>query len=90
MYFGEWTWPVLPAMFVYCLLVGVKTDRRDVLILLSATSILILMFVAYFAIYVISPHDLTWHVKTSMGRLVLQWWPSFLFLFFLVTAPPRK
>jgi hypothetical protein len=77
-------------MLVYILLIEVKVEKHNALNLLSSTSIIALMFAAYFAIYVITPHDLTWHVKTSMDRLVLQWWPSFLFLFFLVAAPPMK
>jgi hypothetical protein len=38
------------------------------------------MFVAYFFAYVITPMDLTWHLGTSLGRLYVQLWPSFIFL----------
>jgi hypothetical protein len=36
--------------------------------------------VGYFFTYAITPLDLTWHLGTSLGRLYVQLWPSFVFL----------
>jgi hypothetical protein len=42
-----------------------------------------LTLAGYFAIYLISPYDLYWHLRFSLSRLFLQLWPSAIFLFFL-------
>ncbi len=44
--------------------------------------ILIFTAVGYFFIYLITPHDLQWHLSTSALRLMYQLYPSFLYLFF--------
>lgn len=41
-----------------------------------------LTLAGYFAIYVITPHELYWHLRFSLNRLFLAIWPSVLFLFF--------
>jgi hypothetical protein len=48
------------------------------------------MVVGYFFVYIITPHDLTWHLKTSSGRLFLQLLPSATFLFFMTIANPDE
>ena len=46
------------------------------------------MAAGYTAIYIITPHDLRWHLATSLERLMLQLWPSLIFaVFMLVRAP---
>ena len=43
---------------------------------------------AYYAVYLLTPHDLNWHLSTSIDRLTLQVWPGFLFaLFYFVRTP---
>lgn len=46
-----------------------------------------LTLAGYFAIYLITPYDLYWHLRFSLSRLFLQLWPSMIFLFFI--AVPR-
>ena len=36
------------------------------------------MMVIYYAVFVLTPHDLTWHLNTAMNRLVLHIWPILL------------
>ena len=42
--------------------------------------IICLTFLAYLSIYVITPHDLQWHLITSLERLLHQLYPAFLLL----------
>jgi uncharacterized membrane protein len=44
----------------------------------------------YFAIFVITPNDLRWHLWSSLNRLFLQLWPSGLFLFFMLVRTPDE
>ena len=56
------------------------------------TSFLIVLFMlgGYFFIYLITPLDLAWHLKTSIWRLFLQLWPTIIFSFFLVVSTPEE
>ncbi len=62
-------------------------DRKDVgrptPALRSAVLALALTLAGYFAIYLISPYDIYWHLHFSLHRLFLQLWPSAILLFFV-------
>jgi hypothetical protein len=45
---------------------------------------LVLTLTGYFAVYLITPYDIYWHLRFSLTRLFLQLWPSAIFLFFLL------
>jgi putative copper export protein len=45
--------------------------------------VLLLMLSGYFMVYIITPHDLNWHLNTSLERLFLQLLPSVIFIFFM-------
>jgi hypothetical protein len=53
-----------------------------------STLALILTLAGYFAVYLITPYDIYWHLRFSLNRLFLQLWPSTIFLLFL--AVPRQ
>ena len=53
----------------------------------TPTLTLVLTLAGYFAIYIITPRDLYWHLRFSLNRLFLQIWPSAIFLFFLFCRP---
>jgi len=44
---------------------------------------LVLTLAGYFAVYLITPYDIYWHLRFSLGRLFLQLWPATVFLSFL-------
>ncbi len=41
-------------------------------------------------VYLMTPYDLEWHIGTSLDRLLLQLWPSVVFVACLVINPPEK
>ncbi len=43
---------------------------------------LMVSFTGFFMIYIITPHDLKWHLNTSLSRILMQIYPVFLLLFF--------
>jgi hypothetical protein len=60
---------------------------------LIATAGLVLVFLSYCLVFLITPSGVEWHVQTSFDRLILQLWPSALLVFFVflqtvVDAPP--
>ena len=56
------------------------------------TSVLIVLFMlcGYFFIYLITPLNLPWHLRTSIWRLFLHLWPTIIFSFFLVVSTPEE
>jgi hypothetical protein len=46
------------------------------------------MLLGFGVIYVITPKDLAWHLDTSLWRLLLQLWPSALFVYCLIVNAP--
>ena len=60
-----------------------KTDN------FTSVLVLILMMAGYFCVYLITPYDLTWHIKCSMHRLLIQLWPSVLLTYFMIVDAPE-
>lgn len=42
--------------------------------------LILTIFIGYIFVYILSPHDLEWHAKTSMDRLIYQLLPAFIFI----------
>ena len=76
----------LPLLALYLLFSGVsirKGERGAVLRLWGSLS---LIFAAYFFVYVITSKPLSWHLGTSLSRLMTQLFPTFVFSFFLTAT----
>jgi len=87
LHFGGWAVPITPFLSLYILLAGAaKQQAGDGLkICLRA---LCLTALGYFLIYIVAPVPLEWLLETSLNRVLIQLWPSILFLVFLGTNPP--
>lgn len=74
----------------YLVLSGID---RSVIVKKGVTShlwIMLLMLVGYFFSFFISPHDLEWHMGSSLRRLVVQLWPSWVFICFYCARGPER
>jgi len=81
--FGEW-W-IIPLTLAVPALYLVSRDEQPgerAFALRASILTLGLTLVGYFAIYVITPNELYWHLRFSLNRLFLSLWPSVIFLFF--------
>jgi hypothetical protein len=90
--FGQWWLIPVPLLLVgYYLAVGRAAGKDDAgtrqagfrSSLRTSALALGLTLAGYFAVYIITPYDIYWHLRFSLGRLFLQVWPSAVFLFFL-------
>jgi hypothetical protein len=78
--FGAWSLaPIIPVVALV-LLTGIHRQAVRTPGWIGSVAILVLVACGYFAIYVITPLDLKWHIETSMDRLMLHMWPSALML----------
>ena len=85
---GWWPGLGLPiTLALYGLLVWFEVPSRRIAGLLGLT--LLLQLAGYIGIYVLTPHELTWHVDTSFERLLLHLFPTLLFLFFYLIRSPN-
>jgi hypothetical protein len=81
----EWTrtnnWGLLPYLLLLWPLAARPVLPREALGgVLAGAACLLCLYAGYFAVYIITPHDLTIHLATSLERLCLHLWPSMAFL----------
>jgi hypothetical protein len=79
---------LIPALGVYAWLLGRSAGRPARLAYLPVLAAIIA--VCYFAAYLTSPHDLQWHLESSLERLLCHLWPAALFTFFVWVASPEE
>ena len=82
---GFWSagkWPIHPGIPLMALLAVCGIDRRLIRDggWLTGAAILVAMLLTYFGVYLITPLPLEYHIPTSLNRLLMHLWPSFLFL----------
>jgi hypothetical protein len=80
----------LLGMAAYLLLAGRGRAAPAWQVAAAPALLLALMLGSYFAVYLVTPHDLEWHLKTSLSRLLMQLWPMALFVYFLTVAAPEE
>lgn len=85
--FGDWILPPAFLLGVYGVVMKTQRHRANQSVSLIFL-VLALVAVGYFLVYMTTPRDLSWHLRTSMSRLLLQLWPTFLFAFFLWMRTP--
>ena len=89
--FGVWhPYTNIPLLLgFYFLLLGVDFSQWSIGVGVCVAA-LVLMVMAYFMTYLVTPRPLQWHLMTSLNRLCLQLWPSFLFTYFLIVRTPER
>lgn len=60
----------------YLAIVGLARDARRDPALRGVVAVLALLGLGYFAVYLVTPLPLEWHLDTSLTRLLVQLWPS--------------
>ncbi len=66
-----------------------RADKNSEIVILPSVLMTGLMVCGYFAVLLLTPHDLAWHAKV-FNRLLLQLWPSAVLIYFLIVAGPER
>jgi hypothetical protein len=85
--YGGLVIPLLPMLLVYPIFAGFRIPRSERCAVLGLALRVSALAIAYFLVYLFTPKPLTWHLSTSLVRLVTQILPSALLLYFLVVSP---
>jgi len=78
---------ITPLLILYAL--GMRLRKSSVMSASTGAGILVSMLVGYFFVYITTPLNLVHHLSTSLVRLLLQLWPSWVFVFFMATSTPK-
>lgn len=85
---GNWPFSIVIVLLVYA---GIMGLRKPYSFSESAMWIVPLsQFIVYMLIYLITPHDLEWHLNYSLSRLLIHLFPMVLCFFFLWVNPPES
>lgn len=89
-FLGKAAIPLVPTLMIAALIAGTQIRQDDKKAVLGAALTCCAMLVGFFFVYVCTPHGLKWHLTSSLSRLLMQLWPSFVFIFFLLFFIPRN
>jgi len=85
--FGGWSVPIPAIVLSIGLLLWPHIQKERIPSLASISLLLILQWIGYFLIYVITPHQIQVHINQSYDRLLMQLYPTFLLLVFVAIRP---
>jgi hypothetical protein len=86
---GGWPFSILLLLIVYGLIIGANRSLGNGLVLWFLW-VVAAQFLAYFAIYLITPNDQEWQIMYSMSRLLIHLFPMALLAFFLFVRTPEE
>jgi hypothetical protein len=87
LHLGNWPISIIAVLLVYGWIMGIRNSGslpEKVLWVIPLSQ-----FTIYMLIYVITPHDLEWHLNYSMSRLLIHLFPLALLSFFLFVNTPE-
>ncbi len=86
--FGGWAAVSVPLLLIfYILFSGVSMKETERPGIIASLLTVVFMLVAYALTFVVTPFDIAWQLSTSLNRLLLQLWPSLIFVYFLIARP---
>lgn len=90
LHFGGWIIGVLPVLIIYFLLFRSPLDKTLRPALIVALTILAVQILGDYAVYLITPYDLTWHLNYSLERIFVQLYPIIAILILFVSKTPEE
>jgi hypothetical protein len=88
--YGSLVYPLVSILLVYGLIQGLYLPKEQRPGIAALALRIVVILGSYYAIYLLTPKDLFWHISSSIDRLISQILPSLLFLYFLVVSSPTR
>ncbi len=73
----------------YMLILKSHLSSKDSPAVVICAILLTTQFLGYFSIYILTPHNLDWHLRTSLARLIMHLYPAALLLYFASLSDPE-
>jgi hypothetical protein len=78
-------WQIYPLLLAaYLAVAGITRRPVNRFAGLTVLAVVFIVLCGFFCVYVVTPHDLHWHLRTALHRLLLQVWPATLLMVFLL------
>lgn len=87
LHLGNWPISIIAILLLYGWIIGIRQPdnwAEKAAWIVPAAQLTMYMFV-----YVVTPHDLQWHMNYSMSRLLIHLFPLALFSYFLFVNTPE-
>jgi hypothetical protein len=81
--FGEWLIPTTLTMTALYFVAGKRNRFPRMPAPYASSQAIVLTLAGCSVVYLITSYEIHWHLRFSLNRLFLQYWPSAIFLFFL-------
>jgi len=84
-----WDWvggTLLVVLLVFAVISGRVRDKSNRPLIASVAITVFLTVAGYYVVFLLTPRDLQWHLSTAADRLMVQVWPSALFLLFIASG----
>ena len=81
---------IIILLIAYFLISGVDRSSFVKKGIASHVLLMVLMMGGYFFSFFISPFNLRWHMSSALARLIIQLWPTWIFLVFYCVKGPEK
>ncbi|HVN16072.1 MAG TPA: hypothetical protein VMT73_10070 [Anaerolineales bacterium] len=85
---GQGPISIIAILVLYTLLTGKTKSPAEGLS--YALLIVLIQLLIYFSVYVITPYDLDWHIRTSINRLYMHVFPIVILILFLWLKSPSE
>jgi hypothetical protein len=84
--FGESEMGIIPVLLIYAFIFHFAPDKSLQPAYITILLMAVFQMAGYYIIYLITPNPLDWQLTFSLGRVLLQLYPPFLFLFFVLAT----
>jgi hypothetical protein len=78
--FGDWLVSPAVGLLVFIAVWGIARERIRNVGWLQSMFVCAMVAVGYYAVYLVTPYELQWHLESSLPRLYLHLWPASLLL----------
>ena len=87
LHLGNWPFSIITLLIIYGWILGIR--KPDNISEKASWTLPASQLVTYLLVYVVTPHDLQWHMNYSMSRLIMHLFPLALLSFFLFVNTPE-
>ncbi len=84
---GGWFFQIPLILFLFSIIVGFECNSNNKHIYYMFIITILFMLFGYYIVFLLTPYNLSWHLERSLNRLIIQLWPSFVFVYFYSINP---